>query len=118
MNTADIVALKEKREYNRRYYRENKEKWTRYAAAVEERRQRNMDILAAVRDFCVCEECGSSDRLHFHHRDPSTKKFEMANSSARSVKTVMDELAKCAVLCIRCHMRLHMTLNNPRRRST
>lgn len=52
-----------------------------------------------------CEVCGY-DRclrsLHFHHRDPSLKKFEIASSGA-SYKKCEKEAEKCILLCSNCH---------------
>jgi hypothetical protein len=60
-----------------------------------------------------CELCGY-DRcksvLHFHHRDPSTKKFgiTLAKSVALlSEVQLVDEIKKCVVVCSNCHGEIH-----------
>jgi len=53
-----------------------------------------------------CEHCGY-DRyigaLHFHHIDPSTKLFNLAQMTSKSEKLVREEVAKCVLLCANCH---------------
>lgn len=54
-----------------------------------------------------CEICGYDAcmaALHFHHIDPSTKRFNLGMKGlARSLDTVRAEAAKCALLCANCH---------------
>jgi 5-methylcytosine-specific restriction endonuclease McrA len=54
-----------------------------------------------------CERCGY-DRyygaLEFHHRDPSTKLFEISGKGQTfSLARKRAEAAKCALLCSNCH---------------
>jgi len=59
----------------------------------------------------VCQECGEGHPacLAFHHRDPSTKKFNFNAPElvGRSHAEIAEELAKCDVLCENCHRKLH-----------
>jgi hypothetical protein len=42
--------------------------------------------------------------LHFHHRDPETKSFDISNQAhSRSIPELLAEVAKCDVLCEDCH---------------
>lgn len=55
-----------------------------------------------------CVDCGESDILvlQFDHRDPRTKRFNLSNASSRySLEEVMEEIAKCDVVCANCHCR-------------
>lgn len=64
-------------------------------------RQRRVEYLADK----TCEVCGGNDRLELHHRDPSQKLAHVVwswNTGRREA-----ELAKCEVLCQRCHQRIH-----------
>ena len=52
-----------------------------------------------------CKKCGSAKSLQAHHRDPTTKvdhKVWSWRSERREI-----ELAKCEVLCEKCHIALH-----------
>lgn len=53
-----------------------------------------------------CIRCGG--RFHpvcmdFHHRDPSTKLFEISRSMCTSFAKLTAEMEKCDVLCANCH---------------
>ena len=53
-----------------------------------------------------CKRCGVSGKdalLHFHHRVPATKKFELRAARAVGKKKLQEELDKCDVLCAGCH---------------
>ena len=47
--------------------------------------------------------------LQFHHRDRAEKSFSVANMAlkATSKKRLLDEIAKCDVLCVNCHAKFH-----------
>lgn len=58
-----------------------------------------------------CIECGYMKNvaaLHFHHRDPETKKFGISSRlPCASMVTLQEEAAKCDLLCANCHSELH-----------
>lgn len=58
-----------------------------------------------------CSDCGFSDigYLEFHHIDPSTKLYTVAGMAGKPWATVMKEIAKCVVLCVKCHKKVHKT---------
>jgi len=77
------------------------------SGAVTERRRRVKAILVEEAGG-ACELCGY-DRclraLGFHHRDPTTKDFNIAaQGQARSLTRARAEAAKCVLLCSNCHM--------------
>lgn len=43
--------------------------------------------------------------MDFDHRDPSLKKFELGDALSKvySIQLVLDEIAKCDVVCANCH---------------
>lgn len=92
----------------RRWYHKN-------AARKKGWQKRRRDELRAwldeIKSRLSCEECGESapECLHFHHRDPATKAFELANAGGRAKAVVLAELAKCRVLCANCHLKHHWT---------
>lgn len=55
----------------------------------------------------ACERCGFSESvaaLHFHHLDPSRKRFALSNKGGTvSYERLAEEAAKCALLCANCH---------------
>lgn len=60
----------------------------------------------------ACEACGysrSMAALCFHHRDPSTKKFQLdlRNLSNRNLEAILAEVDKCSLLCCNCHAEKH-----------
>jgi transposase len=70
------------------------------------RRRKVKEMLVAEAGGC-CAVCGYarySGALHFHHRDPATKRFGLAlNGVARSIARAREEAAKCVLLCANCH---------------
>lgn len=58
-----------------------------------------------------CERCGYDkciDALEFHHLDPTTKDFKLANTgSAPSFEKYLEETNKCILLCANCHREEH-----------
>lgn len=76
------------------------------SGAVSRRRRRMKEILVAEAGG-RCEACGYDQHvgaLHFHHRDPSTKLFSLADRGfTRSLDAARAEAAKCALLCGNCH---------------
>lgn len=61
-----------------------------------------------------CKKCGLSFKdqpwlLDFHHRDPSTKLFQVgcAPTYLKPRHVIEAEIAKCDPLCVNCHRTLH-----------
>jgi hypothetical protein len=57
-----------------------------------------------------CKVCGYNrclNAMHFHHKDPSTKNYEIAWGLRRfSLEKLRIEVNKCVLLCNRCHAEL------------
>jgi len=74
--------------------------------AVVRRRRRVKEALVAEAGGC-CQLCGYSRclaALEFHHLDPSTKEFGLAQAGvARSLERMRVEARKCVLLCSNCH---------------
>lgn len=75
-------------------------------------RNRRLKVVAwllSLRDKCA--RCGEADPivLDFHHRDPALKSFALTGSLcySRSRGAILNEIAKCDVLCANCHRREH-----------
>jgi len=77
------------------------------AEAVTRRRRRVKQILVAEAGG-RCVVCGydrSIGALHFHHLDPSTKRFPVSSQGHTvSIDLARDEAAKCVLLCANCHV--------------
>lgn len=58
-----------------------------------------------------CIQCGEDHPacLDFHHRDPTTKDKEVSRmlSLNHGKERILNEVAKCDVLCANCHRKLH-----------
>lgn len=56
-----------------------------------------------------CQLCGSYQNLTMHHINPGDKKIDITQIIVHhgSITQLVIELEKCAVLCRRCHDKLH-----------
>ncbi len=53
-----------------------------------------------------CDDCGLDAPLYWHHRDPSTKAFEIGRYLGRVTwARIVAEVDKCDLLCYPCHKR-------------
>lgn len=59
----------------------------------------------------MCKECGETHPacLDFHHRNREEKKENVGTMAGknRSKKALLEEIAKCDLLCANCHRKLH-----------
>ena len=71
------------------------------------------NALIKARGGC-CSRCGYNKcfaALEFHHRDPSTKDFQLANNGGvPSFERLKEEADKCDLLCANCHREEHERL--------
>jgi hypothetical protein len=51
-----------------------------------------------------CIECGCKEALEFDHIDPSTKSFNIAAGYTKPKEILLEEVAKCQLLCNKCHV--------------
>ena len=51
-----------------------------------------------------CVECGCTEALEFDHIDPSTKSFNIASGYTKPKDILLGEVAKCQLLCNKCHI--------------
>ena len=63
----------------------------------------------------VCSNCEETDSncLEFHHINPNNKEFAISKAISHrwSVKKIIPEVKKCALLCRNCHREHHQGLN-------
>jgi hypothetical protein len=91
-------SMKARRDRRREQFRRSLQK---------RRRKRKLDLVAAYGGRCV--DCGYSvcpEALQFHHRDPSTKEFGLGTFNG-SLARLIQEAAKCDLLCANCHRIRH-----------
>lgn len=102
------------REYQRKLYHANREKRMQKTNEYlkEQKRWWNEEIMSKA----SCTQCGFSHpgALDFHHRDPSAKEGAVTRMvlQKRSKKAILEEIAKCDVLCSNCHRILHWNERN------
>lgn len=83
----------------------------RRVAAAERRRQlraRAVEFLGGRCKICGYDAC--IEAMDAHHLDPLAKDFNLS-AGLTSWKRVEKELAKCVLLCARCHREVHAGLH-------
>lgn len=70
---------------------------------------KNRGWLQEFKKTLKCANCDESRWyvLDFHHTDPSSKDFDLASSFKFSKDRILEEIAKCEVLCANCHREKH-----------
>jgi hypothetical protein len=88
-------------------YRE-RERAKRKERARKEKEVYKQIILDAKKVGCLyCDEKHPA-ALDFHHRDPSQKTYNISNwVRFTNPKRLLEEIAKCDVICANCHRKLH-----------
>lgn len=98
----------QKTTYNRQYYQDNSMSMLEHA---RKRQGQTRDFVEQLKVGSSCKRCGINDWrvLDFHHRDKQTKEFSIAKAtrSGYSRERILQEIAKCDVLCANCHRLLH-----------
>jgi hypothetical protein len=95
-------------EAQRLHYKKNKEK---YLNNQYLRRLEKAKWFFDYKSTLKCERCPETHHacLQFHHKDPINKEggvCELVNAGyAKDV--ILKEIAKCAVICSNCHLKLH-----------
>ena len=112
-----------RREYDRIYYAEHKEERAAYSTALRAKnRARIIDLnrrraawsirwVKLLRATQGCDDCGTHDGwLDYHHIDPLTKRKSVSSMANYGVEALVDEIAKCTVLCRSCHKKRHAAM--------
>ncbi len=86
---------------------------------VETKRQKRLAVVNAIKAERGCMSCGESHpaTLDFHHRDPMQKTLSVGTFVCRTtqIELILEEIAKCDVLCSNCHRKLHWQQRRPRK---
>ncbi len=95
--------------YSHQHYVQNVEKYKAKARLrTRSDRRRNRALVDAYLRSHPCVDCGASDTaiLEFDHRDPATKRTDIATVAQNAGwATALAKLAKCDVRCANCHRR-------------
>lgn len=96
------------KEYRRKHYLNNKDKYIKKACAYN---KKVFEWFKALREKLKCEKCGEDRHwvLDFHHNDPKTKDGSIGAMARKvgSKKRILEEIKKCKVLCSNCHRDFH-----------
>jgi hypothetical protein len=93
------------REYQKKWYRKNK-------SLQIERNKANRNVKAdwfwdyKTKLSCKCGE-NHPATLDFHHRDSTLKDANISEMMDCSIEKILEEIAKCEVMCANCHRKLH-----------
>lgn len=80
--------------------------------ALRDRRRQEMDDIKRASGCVDCRDVADPNLLHFHHVDPATKTFTIADGLGNTRAAIDRELAKCVVLCRPCHEERHRQLRS------
>ena len=87
-------------EYNKKWREENKKKISEYAKA--QRYQKRVICLEYLGGKCV--KCGTTHNLQFDHIKREGKKYEITRRLTLKFDNLKEELDKCQLLCVPCHL--------------
>jgi hypothetical protein len=90
---------------------------TARSASARRHALKRRDFVLALRDR-PCADCHGQFPavvMEFDHRDPALKRFDVAHSWCRSVRSISDEALKCDVVCRNCHRRRTLERSAARR---
>jgi hypothetical protein len=94
-------------EYKQEHYRANKQRYIDAAARRKKAllEERFIFLMAYFRDH-PCVDCGETDPIVLEFDHLRDKKFTIATGIRnRNWNDVLDEIAKCDVVCANCHRR-------------
>lgn len=99
-------------EYHSTWYAKNKQScMDRARNNSAEYIDRNKDFVDKYKRKLGCKYCSESapPALDFHHIKESSKKRNISDliRDAVSIKTLLEEIKKCDVVCANCHRKLH-----------
>jgi hypothetical protein len=104
-------------ETRKTYYQNNRE--ARKAQVAEYQMLKKIKAVSVLGGKCF--RCGEDHpaALQFHHRDPSTKLFNITTKQLASPKkfpwdtVILPEIEKCDLLCANCHFKHHCVWSLP-----
>jgi hypothetical protein len=119
------------RQYHRQWYlahrdselekSKQREQWTKshkevHRASQTKYKHAQRDLINDLKKTGTCIYCGVADWrvLDFHHIDPSQKKINLNMAWKQNIgrQAILDEIAKCELVCANCHRILHWEERN------
>ena len=106
---ANCHAIRTYNQIQARKARLTPEEWTPGTSKyIEKRRARWRANAQMLRELCEvpCADCGErypSCAMQFDHREGTSKKFLVSRMIHRSRKAILEEVAKCDIVCANCH---------------
>ena len=97
-------------ECKKKYYLQNQERLQAVQRTYNAKRAAVNSIIIEAHKLLHPCSCGEARThcLDLHHRDPSTKEYDIAAKASRMNPDVLRaEIDKCDVLCANCHRDLH-----------
>lgn len=95
----------ERKAYQRRYYSERYR--VKHRAQLQRRRERLAAWFRELKSTLSCTKCGESHpaTLQFHHLNGKDKTMNVSYivTGGWGKKRILEEIAKCKVLCANCH---------------
>lgn len=75
------------------------------------RREKERNWIKSLKENKCCERCGFDNHkaLQWHHKNPKDKTFNIADAIRYSRQDILDEIAKCELICANCHQIEHHT---------
>lgn len=102
------MTFEERREYQRNWEHSNKD---RRREINRRRRLKLVENFSEYKSKLSCVICGENEAccLDFHHKDPNNKEFNISEAGRGGIseKRLLEEIAKCDVLCANCHRKFH-----------
>ena len=97
------------------HYDDKKSNTNSYHSQTKRSIRRKLELVELSGGGCC--KCGYNKNiaaLEFHHKDPSTKEFQLdaRHLSNRSMDAIMQEFVKCQLLCSNCHSEEHYPESN------
>lgn len=111
-----MLNKKDKKTYNKAYYVQNKEYYKLHGVISHKKATlRNKAILLEIKKK-GCLDCGYKDLpeiLEFHHRTPRplTNSLAIGRIKSCSIKSLLEKINKCDILCPTCHTIRHYLIN-------
>lgn len=88
-------------EYFKVYYKEHQKHYVKLKHDLREHKTNYLKNMFGNK----CVICGSNEKLHFHHINPSEKLFDISDGVVNySVERCIEEIKKCNLLCDKCHI--------------